>query len=64
MRQVGGGGTRWVVSIKEGTCYDEHWVLYISDEPLNYTPETSNSLYVNQNLNKNYKRKKKYLICV
>ena len=27
------------MDIKEGTCYDEHWVLYVSDEPLNSTPE-------------------------
>ena len=26
--------------IKEGTCYDEHWVWYVSDESLNSTPET------------------------
>ena len=32
--------------IKEGTC-DEHWVLYITDESLNSTPETNNTLYVN-----------------
>lgn len=30
-----------------GTCGDEHWVLYISGEPLNFTPETTNRLYVN-----------------
>ena len=24
----------------EGTGCDEHWVLYVSDESLNYTPET------------------------
>ena len=27
--------------IKEGTC-DEPWVLYVSDESLNSTPETNN----------------------
>ena len=27
------------MGIKEGTCQDEHWVLYISDESLNSTPE-------------------------
>ena len=30
----------WVRGIKEGTCYDEHWVIYVSDESLNSTPET------------------------
>ena len=24
---------KWVMGIEEGTCWDEHWVLYISDEP-------------------------------
>ena len=33
--------------IKEGTCCDEHWVLYGSDESLNTTPETNITLYVN-----------------
>ena len=33
------------MGIKEGTC-DEHWVLYLSDEPLNSTPETDSTLYV------------------
>ena len=41
-----GGWARWVMGIKEGTCYDEHWVLYLSDdESHNSTPET-NTLYV------------------
>ena len=47
-------GGRWVgrwatgvMVIKEGTCYDEHWVLYVSDEPLNSTPEINIALYVN-----------------
>ena len=34
--------------MKEGTCYDEHWVLCVSDESLNSTPETNIALYVNQ----------------
>ena len=38
--------TKWVVGIKED-IYDEHWVLYISDESLNSTPETNIKLYVN-----------------
>ena len=36
------------MSIKEGTCYDKHWVLHVSDEPLNSIPETNMALYVNQ----------------
>ena len=36
-----------MMDIKEGTCCDEYWVLYISDELLNSTPETNIVLYVN-----------------
>lgn len=32
--------------IKEDT-WDEHWVLYVSDETLNFTPETNTTLYAN-----------------
>ena len=32
---------------KEGLDYEEHWVLYISDESVNSTPETSIILYIN-----------------
>ena len=42
-------GQRWArcgMSIKESTCCDEHWVLYVSDESLS-SPETDNALYVN-----------------
>ena len=45
-REMGRGWTRWATGIKEGT-YNEHWVLYISDESLNSTPETNITLYVN-----------------
>ena len=44
--KVSGGWRKWVLSIKEGTC-DEHWVLYVSDELLNSTPETNFTTYVN-----------------
>ena len=37
---------KWVMGIKECTCV-EHWVLYVSDESLNSTPETNIALYVN-----------------
>ena len=43
---MGGGWGKWVMVVKEGTC-DEHWVLYVSDESLNCTPETNITLYVN-----------------
>lgn len=32
---------------QEGTSWDEHWVFYVSDEALNSTPATHNTLYVN-----------------
>ena len=37
-----------MIGIKEGTCYDEHWALYVSDESLNSTPETNITLYINE----------------
>ena len=40
-REVGGGWGKWVIGIKEGNCYDQHWVLYVSDESLNSIPETN-----------------------
>ena len=36
-----------MMGIKEGTC-DEYWVLYVSDESLNSTPETNITLCVNE----------------
>jgi len=35
------------MGMKECTCCDEYWVLYVSDESLDSTPETSIALYVN-----------------
>ena len=29
-----------MLGIQEGTC-DEHWMLYVSDESVNSTPETN-----------------------
>ena len=46
-RDVGGGQARWVMGIKEGTCWDEHWVLYVSDESLNAPPEMSHYMLIN-----------------
>ena len=40
------------MGIKEDTC-DEHWVLYVSEESLNSTPETNIALYVNHMFNLN-----------
>ena len=44
---VGGGWAKWVVGIKEGTCWNERWVLYGSDKSLGSTPEARIALYVN-----------------
>ena len=32
LRVDGGAGERgkWVMGIEEGTCWDDHWVLYVS----------------------------------
>ena len=35
-----------MIGIKEGTGCNENWVLYATDESLNSTPETNNTLYV------------------
>ena len=40
------------MGIKEGTCWDEHWVLYVSDELLGSTPEpVLHCMLTNLNLN-------------
>ena len=36
-----------MMAIKDGTC-NEHWVLYVSDESLNPTPETNITSQVNK----------------
>lgn len=44
--------------IQEGTCYDEHWVLYISHESLNSTLETNTHYMLTiWNLNKKLEKK-------
>ena len=47
MEEGGGGEARWVMGIQEATCCDEHWVLYVSDKPVNSAPETNIALYDN-----------------
>ena len=49
----GWGWAKWVLGNKEGTCDDEHWMLYVSDGSFYSTPETNIALYVNLDLNKN-----------
>ena len=41
------GWAKGVMGIKEGICWDEHQVLYVSDESLNSIPEIIIVLYVN-----------------
>ena len=36
---------KWVMDIEEGICWDEHWVLYESDESWESTPKTKSTLY-------------------
>ena len=47
--RVDGGWRRkrgkWVTGIEENTCWDEQWVLYVSDESQESTPETKSTLY-------------------
>ena len=39
------GEREWVMGIEEGTCWGEHWVLYVSDEPP-LKPRAHYTLYV------------------
>ena len=41
-----GEWAKWVMGIKEGICWDEHCVLYVSEESLNSIPEITITLYV------------------
>ena len=43
---VRGGWGNWVMGIKESAWCNEHWVLYATDESLNSTCETNNTLCV------------------
>ena len=40
-----GGEGKCVMGIEEGICWDEHWVLYGSDESWESTPKTKSTLY-------------------
>lgn len=40
-------GANWVMDIKENTCWNEYWLLDVSDKSLNSTPEGNITLYVN-----------------
>lgn len=41
------GQANQVKDIKEGNCYDNHWVYYENDQSLSYTLETNTIIYVN-----------------
>ena len=43
-KEVSGRWAKWVVGTKEGICCLEQWVLYVSYESLNSTPETNIAL--------------------
>ena len=36
---------KWVMGTEEGTCWDEHWVLYVSDESWESAPEAKGAWY-------------------
>ena len=36
---------KWMMGIEEDICWDEHWVLYVSDELQESTPKTKSTLY-------------------
>ena len=36
---------KWVMGTEDGTCWDEHWVLYVSNESRESTHETKSTLY-------------------
>ena len=38
-------GGEWMMGIEEGTCWDERWVLYGSDESWESMPEVKSTLY-------------------
>ena len=36
---------KWVMGIEESTCWDERWVLYVSDELQESNPEAMSTPY-------------------
>ena len=56
---------KWMMGIEEGICWDEHWVLYVSNESRESTPKTKSTLYtlsVSQLDNKLYLKKKRIYV--
>ena len=52
--KLGGGWVKWVMGIKEGTFWDEHWVSYVRDKSLHSTPEAKADLNLNKNKTKHF----------
>ena len=50
---------QWVMDTEEGTCWDEPWVLHVSDESWESTPQnqTKGTRYVSQLDNKLYQKR-------
>ena len=42
---VVGERVNWVMGLEEGTCGDEHWVLYVGNESWESTLEVKSTLY-------------------
>ena len=42
--EVAGAWGNRMMGMKEGTGWNEHWVLYATDESLNSTPETNTTI--------------------
>ena len=40
------GREKWIMGIEEATCWEEPWVLYVSDESQESTPEAKSTLSV------------------
>ena len=55
---------KWVMGTEEGTCWDEHWVLYVRDESQESTPKPrAHCIHcMLANLTINYIKKKRILI--
>ena len=43
---MGAGGERKMGGTEEGTSLNEHWVLYVSDEPWESIPKIKSTLYI------------------
>ena len=43
-----GKRAKWVMGMEGGTCWDEHWVLYGSDEPWESTQNQEHSLHTDR----------------